>query len=722
MKIKQHDITDCGAACLASIAGHYGLKLPIARIRQIASTDKKGTNVLGLIEASEQLGFSAKAVKALNAEGQKLTDPLEKIPKPAIAHVIVNKKLLHYVVLYKADGKYVTVMDPADGRMHRYSYDQFTEMWTGILILLMPLDEFKQGNKKVSVVTRLWHLFRPNSGELAQAIFGAIVYTVIGLSTSVYMQKLIDNVIPEGNKNLLNLLSVAMIVLLLSAIFINFFKTLIVIRTGQKVDIRLILGYYKHLLRLPQSFFDNMRTGEIISRINDAVKIRLFVNETMINLVVSVLIFIFSFALMFTYYWKLALIIACIIPFYATIYSIYNYANRRTQRKLMEHSAELEAQLVESVNAAGTIKRFGMEEFSGLKTEFRFVTLLQTIYRSGKTALWANTSSEFTSRLFTIILLWAGTWFVIGNQITPGELLSFYALIGYFIGPVSSLIGMNRSWQDARIAADRLFEIMDLENEESEQKLALSKEQLGDIVFSDVYFRYGTRANVFNGLNLSFPKGKISAVVGESGSGKSSLVAILQNLYPLQSGRVSIGDIDVRHIAPTSLREWVSLVPQHIDLFDGTLMENIALGEFEVDAPRVLKICEQIGLTPFIQSLPAGLYTQAGEKGMKLSGGQRQRIAIARALYRNPEILVLDEATSALDSSSEQYIKEVLAQLRADGKTIIVIAHRLATITQADRIFVLHNGQVTEQGTHHELLTAKGQYAAYWESQTQVFT
>jgi len=722
MKVKQHDITDCGAACLCSIAAHYGLKLPIARIRQIASTDKKGTNVLGLVEAAGKLGFSAKAVKAINTKGEKLTEPLEKIPKPAIAHVIVNEKLLHYMVLYKANGKKVVVMDPADGRMHRYSYEEFTAIWTGVLVLLVPMEEFSPGNQKVSIFTRLWHLFRPNLKDLIQAIFGAVVYTVIGLSTSVYVQKIVDNVIPQGNKNLLNLLGVIMVALLLSGIFINFFKTLIVLRTGQKIDIRLILGYYKHLLRLPQNFFDNMRSGEIISRVNDAVKIRLFINETMINLFVSVMILFLSFALMFTYYWKLALIISCVIPLYTLIYIVYNYANRKTQRKLMEDTAELEAHLVESLNAVATIKRFGMEDFAGLKTETRFVQLLRTIYRSGKTALWSGTSAEFVSRFFTIILLWAGTLFVIDQQITPGELLSFYALIGYFIGPVSSLIGMNRSWQDARIAADRLFEIMDLDSEETICKIPFTKEQVGNIVFDNVHFRYGTRADVFTGLNLTFEKGKVSAIVGESGSGKSSLLAILQNLYPLQSGHVRIGGVDVRHIVPTHLRQLIGVVPQHIDLFDGSLMENIALGDLEPDIPRIFSLCEQIGLLPFIQSLPAGLHTQTGEKGAKLSGGQRQRVAIARALYLNPEILALDEATSALDSESELYIKNVVAQLKADGKTIIIIAHRLSTIIQADSISVLHNGRLVEQGSHSELLAAKGQYAAYWQAQTQVFT
>lgn len=721
IKIKQHDITDCGAACLVSVAAWYGLRLPIARIRQIASTDKKGTNLLGLVEAAGALGFSAKAVKALDANGEKLTAPLKKIPKPAVAHVIVHEKLLHYVVLYKANGKEVLVMDPADGKMHRYSYQEFTKVWTGVLLLLAPLENFTPENQKVSVITRLWHLFLPNVKELTQAMFGALVYTVIGLSISLYMQKIVDNVIPEGNKNLLHLLSVVMVALLMSGSFINFFKTLIVLRTGQKIDVRLILGYYKHLLRLPQTFFDNMRSGEIISRVNDAVKIRLFINETIINLLVSVMILVLSFALMFTYYWKLALMISCVIPLYALIYAIYNHANRKTQRRLMEDTAELEAHLVETLHSVTTIKQFGMEDFAGLKTEVRFVKLLQTVYRSGKTALWSGSSAEFVSRLFTIILLWAGTLFVINRQITPGELLSFYALIGYFMGPVSGLIGMNRSWQDAQIAADRLFEIMDLENEETAKKLPFTKEQLGDIQFCNVHFRYGSRVEVFRGLQLTFEKGKMSALVGESGSGKSSLLSILQNLYPLQSGYVRIGGVDVRHLSPTNLRTLIGIVPQHIDLFDGSLLENIALGDLEPDLPRIFELCKTIGLLPFIQSLPAGLQTQVGEKGAKLSGGQRQRVAIARALYRQPEILVLDEATSALDPESEWYVKEVLSNFRAQGKTVIIVAHRLSTVTQADTIYVLHNGQLTEQGSHPQLLAAKGRYAAYWQAQTQIF-
>ena len=708
--VKQHDITDCGAASLASVAAHYRLQMPIAKIRQLASTDKKGTNVLGMIEAAEKLGLSAKGVKG----------PLEsllQIPKPAIAHVVVKEVLHHFVVVYKTTDKYVKVMDPADGKLHKLSHEEFKEQWTGILILLAPNEGFSQGNEKVSVARRFWFLIRPHRTIMIQALVGALVYTILGLSTSVYMQKIVDNVLVEGNINLLNLLSVGMILILLFQLFIGATKSLFTLKTGQKIDAQLILGYYQHLLKLPQQFFDTMRVGEIISRVNDAVKIRAFINDVSIGLIVNVFIVVFSFALMFAYYWKLALLMLAIIPFYAVLYWITNRINRRTQRKLMENSADLESQLVESLNAVGTIKRFGLEQFANTKTETRFVKLLRTVYQSATNSIYTGSASEMVSRLFTIILLWAGSYFVIEQAITPGELLSFYALVGYFTGPVAGLIGMNKTIQDALIAADRLFELMDLEREESENKVTLTQEMLGDIRFTEVGFRYGSRTEVFEKLNLTLPHGQVTAIVGESGSGKSTLISLLQNLYPIQAGTISIGSYNLRYLSHESLRTLVAVVPQNIDLFAGNVTENIAIGEAQPDMQRIIDICQSLGIMSFVESLPQGFDTYLGENGASLSGGQKQRLAIARALYRDPEVLILDEATSSLDSASEEYVQKALEMLQAQGKTVIIIAHRLSTVRKADKICVLEKGQLVEEGNHMELLKRQGAYYELWRKQ-----
>ena len=287
-KIKQHDITDCGAACLASIAAHYQLQLPIARIRQYAGTDKKGTNVLGLLEAAQKLGFDAKGVKGG-------LDSLSKIPKPAIAHVIVNKQLHHYVVIYKVTPSHITIMDPAVGKFQKKTLKAFAEEWTGVLVIMQPNTDFQKGSSKVSVYKRFWFLLKPHKFVLTQALVGAIVYTLLGFSTSIYIQKITDFVLVSGNTKLLNLLGVVMLGLLIIQYIISVYKDIFLIKTGQQIDARLILGYYKHLLKLPQSFFDTMRVGEIISRINDAVKIRHFINGVSLNLTVNVLILIFSF-------------------------------------------------------------------------------------------------------------------------------------------------------------------------------------------------------------------------------------------------------------------------------------------------------------------------------------------------------------------------------------------------------------------------------------------
>lgn len=709
--IKQHDMRDCGAACLASVAGHYGLQLPIAKIRQLCHTDKRGTNALGLIQGLEQMGFNAKGVKAS-------LENLPQAPLPAIAHTIFKEQYQHYVVIYKIYKGKISVMNPAYGKIETYTTEEFAKIWTGVLILLEPNEYFEQRNEKTGLYQRFYQLIQPHRSILLQALVGAIFYTILGLSSSIYIQKITDYVLVDGNRRLLNLLSVIMIVLLLFQIFLGVMKSVLTLQTGQKIDKYLILGYYKHLLKLPQRFFDTMRVGEIISRVNDAVKIRTFINDVSIQIVVNVFIVLFSFALMFTYYWKLALIVALVIPFYLGIYIITNWLNKKVERRMMEESAELESHLVESLNAVKTIKQFGAEIYANNKTDIHFSTLLKTIYKSVLNDLFSDNTSEFISRIFTIVLLWVGAGYVIDREITPGELLSFYALIGYFTSPISQLIDMNKSIQNALIASDRLFEIMDLEQEEVTDKIELTAEQIGNINFENVNFSYGSRREVFKDFSCVIEKGKTTAIVGESGSGKTTLATLIQNLYPVNSGKITIGDYEVQYLSHYSLRTLIGVVPQQIDLFSGNVIENIAFGEDFPDMQRVIDLTKQLGILSFIEQLPNGFQTHLGENGSQLSGGQRQRIAIARALYKNPEILILDEATSSLDTDSEQVIQATLNELKRTGKTLIVIAHRLSTIAHSDTILVLKNGQLIEQGTHQELLAQETTYKAMWEKQS----
>jgi len=553
---------------------------------------------------------------------------------------------------------------------------------------------------------------------MIQALFGALIFSILGLSTSVYIGKITDYVLVDENVNLLNIMGVIMIVILLLRTFIGSMKSILALKTGQRIDASLILGYYKHLLTLPQQFFDTMRVGEIISRVNDAVKIRNFINNVSLDLVVNTMILFFTLCLMFIYSWKLALVTLISAPLFALIFGLFNRLNKKYQRSIMERSADLEAQLVESIDSISTIKRFGIEEYANLKTESRFVLLLKNMYRSVYGAIMANGGIQLVSTGITIAVLWVGSLFVIKQNMTPGTLMLFYALIGYVLSPIESLITSNQTVQDALIAADRLFQIMDLECEQDEsEKITLNSDMIDDIEFEDVSFRYGSRKQVFESFNLKIEKGTMTAIIGESGSGKTTLMSLLQHIYTLQSGHIRIGCYDISQISNSSLRKRIGTVPQQVELFAGNIIENIAIGDLQPDMKRITDLVDKLGLRSFVDSLPQGIQTYIGEHGTSLSGGERQRIAIARALYKEPDILIFDEATSSLDSISERYVKQTLESLTIQGKTIIVIAHRLSTVRNANAIAVIDHGKVVEVGKHEQLVNSGGIYSKLWHEQ-----
>jgi ATP-binding cassette, subfamily C, bacteriocin exporter len=707
-KVQQHGVTDCGAACLVAVARYHGLPTTLSTVRHMAATDRGGTTVYGLMRAAERIGLSARAVRAT-------LEAMQTVPLPAIAHTTNERGLHHYVVAVRVERDVVRVMDPAGGEYRRLSTAEFARIWSGVLVLLRPAGDLRAGPPPTSLWRRLHAVIHPHRSAVTQALAGSAVYTALGLSSAVFLQKIVDHVLISGNRNLLNLITLAMLIALGFQVAIGLRKDLVILKTGQRVDAALILGYHRHLLRLPQSFFDRVRTGEITSRLNDSVKIRAFVNDVLIALVINLLVIAGSLALMFVYSWRLALLVLLFLPVQGALYWFSDRRNRVSQRRLMEAAAEVESQFIENVDAIDVIRSHESAEIAHLKVEASVVRLLRAILRSGRILVVGRNVADAVSRLFVILVLWQGAGMVIDNMLTPGQLMSFYALVGYMTGPVGALIGMNRLIRDAWIAGERLLELMDLEPEPEAHGTRWADVPIGEIRFEGVTFRYGARAPVLVGIDLTIARGSLTAIVGASGSGKSTIGGLIHKIHHPESGRILVGERDLKNVDTASVRRHVALVPQTPRLIVGSVLENIAVGEPEPDVGRVLEICGELDIVEFVERLPQGFATiVGGAGGGGLSGGERQKIAIARALYRRPDVLILDEATASLDPRAESKVREVISGRRAEGMTVLVIAHRSSAVEHADEVIHLERGRVRCRGGHAGLLARDTGYAEFW--------
>jgi len=608
-------------------------------------------------------------------------------------------------------------MDPATGATESVKRQEFQETWTKILIVLFPSSNFKKGNAVLSVWIRFFNLIKPHRSLLMQISAGALFYSILGLSTSVYVEKLIDNIIPSGNVNLLNIITLTLLLLLLFRVFIGWIKNMFVLEIGVHIDTSIINAYYRHILSLPQRFFDTMKVGEIISRINDAVKIRLFISSVASDFLIDIMIVFFTLLLMLSYSIKLSLIMISCIPVFILLYLIYNKFNRKFLRKTMEHSASLESQMVESLNYINTVKRFNLKQVTNFQLETRFINLLESVFKANKFSVHTLSLNDLVTNLAIVVLLWAGTKMVFNMEITPGELMSFYALFAYLIKPVNNLISSNRIIQDALIATDRLFQIMDIEQDKiNPEGITLNADNFRGIYFENVTFRYGNGRNILNEMNLEILPGKITGIAGESGSGKSTILSLILGVYPVKSGIIKYGRYDLSYINKSGLSDYIGIVPQKTEIFNASILENIALFHTCPDIEKVLNITNRLGLTELIESFPHGIYTQIGENGINLSGGEKQKIAFARVLYKDPGIILLDEATSSLDTKSEHYIHKCILNFKYRQKTVVIITHRLSTLIYSDYIYYISEGKVSASGTHDELTRNNLAYAGLWNN------
>ncbi len=688
------------------------MKYPISKIREVAGTDKEGTSALGIIKAAEKLGFSAKGVKANQPE-----DIFSEIPLPAIAHVVIDNTMLHYIVIHKISEKEIIIADPGKGIV-KYDPADFFNIWTGILLILTPTSDFKKGNEVKGVFTRFFEILKPQKGLLINIFLASILITVFGIIGSFYFKFLLDDIVPNNLKQSLTIFSIGFIVLAIFKVIMESFRTHLLIHLGQKLDIPLMLGYYNHVIDLPMNFFGTREVGEIISRFNDASNIRQAISGVALTMMIDVFMVLIGGGILYSQSPSLFGLTIIPLVLYGIIVFSFKSNIEKANRETMEKNSKLTSYLIESLNGIETIKAFNSEREVNLETEKRFIKFIKAIFKNECINNMQVSLKSLVKGVFAIAIIWIGSIQVLNGKISFGELLTFNALLAYFLSPIENIINLQPTVQTALVAAERLSEILDLELEKSEQedKKIKPKSLKGDIEFKDVDFRYGTRNLILKNINITIKKGKRIALVGESGSGKTTLAKLLLNFYQCEKGEILVNDYNLLDINVEALRSKIAYISQETFLFNGTILENLMLGNPYLTYEEVIDACEKAQIHDFINSLPLRYNTLVEENGSNFSGGQKQRLSIARAILRKPEILIMDEATSNLDSITEKAIERTIHKF-SEGMTTIIIAHRLSTIMRCDNIYILEKGEIKEKGNHKELLDQKGRYYKLWKEQ-----
>jgi subfamily B ATP-binding cassette protein HlyB/CyaB len=699
--IGQHDETDCGAACLAMITRFYGVPVGLARLRDLANVDQDGASMWSMAQAAESLGFHSRGL-------QLSYEALAAILKPAI----VLWEGSHYIVVYEADDRRAIVGDPDLG-LRKVPADEFRRKWSGRALELTPTERLHRTPTKGHAYQRFLAVVRPYRTLIAEVFIASLLLNIFGLAIPLFTQVIIDRVVGMHAAELLNLLLVGMLFVVVFEAATTGIRRLLLIHIATHADVRMLGDFLRHVMTLPMRFFDLRRVGDVVSRVEETEKIRTAMIGTIPGLVLDVSLAAGYLAFLAYYNLKLTAVVAGVIPIFALLTIAFTPSIRQNRREWFARHAEQWSYLIESITGIATVKTMAVEAPVRWKWENLFVDSVIFGRREAHLESAYSTFANFLTTLATVLMLWYGARQVLADQMTIGQLIAFTALAANLIQPI---LRLSESWavlQDVRNAVERLNDIFDASPEEDDAVTRLSLSRLeGSIRFENVSFRYTAGQDKPTLANLTFEisPGEKVAVVGRSGSGKSTLAKLILGLYAPTEGRAFIDGHDLRTLSRRNLRRRIGVVPQDVFLFSGTIRENIALGAPDTPFERVVAAARLAGAHDFISEMALGYDTKVGERGMSVSGGQRQRIALARALLRDPDILILDEATSALDIESERAIQANL-EGACRGRTTIIIAHRLSTVQNADRIMVIDRGAIVELGSHTDLLAKRGLYA-----------
>ncbi|MEH2316305.1 MAG: peptidase domain-containing ABC transporter [Nostoc sp.] len=705
----QQSAADCGSACLVMIGNYWDKHFSINRLRDMTNVSRNGASLKAMAATAENLGFATRPVKAT-------LEKLAEQPLPAIVHWEGN----HFIVVYEITKKRVIVCDPALGQ-RSLTKAEFQASWSGYALLLQPTALLKDAKNESRTFWKFFELIKPHYRTLFEIFIASIVIQLFGLVTPVFTQLLLDRVLVQRSVTTLNAIGVGMIVFGLFGVAVNALRQYLLFHTANRVSIALLVGFIKHTFRLPLSYFESRYVGDIVSRIQENQKIQQFLTGQTLSIILDMLTLVVYLSLMFSYSWRMSLFVLCTIPPFFILALASTSILRRISREIFNANTKEQSYLIESLSGIRTVRSLAIEQ----TVRWHWEELLNDLVKKGFNAqIIGNRLQIISGVIQTFVntaLMWYGATQVINGELTIGQLVAFNMLVGNVLSPFQRLAMLWNQLQEIVISTERINDVLEAEPEEDlETKPRKSLGKLhGNIRFQNVTFRYHseTETNVLENLNFEIQPEQMVAVVGRSGSGKTTLSKLILGLYPPTDGKVLIDGHDITSVILRSLRSQIGVVDQDTFLFGGTIRENIAIAHPDASLEEIIQAAKYAGADEFIQKLPMGYESQIGEGGGMLSGGQRQRLAIARALLGNPRLLLFDEATSHLDSESERIIQNNLKTI-LQGRTSLIIAHRLSTVRNADLILVLDQGILVESGTHDELIAKKGHY--YYLNQQQL--
>jgi ATP-binding cassette subfamily B protein len=723
----QLDAMDCGPSCLRMIAKHYGKSFSVQQLREKSHILRTGVNLLGLSEAAESIGFRTTAVRT----------SIQRLKEHSKLPCIIHWNQEHFVVLYKITKKrdkyFFHIADPAYGLLV-YEEQEFKNCWIttvqegvekGVAMFLETTPQFYETEPLKYEGISLWFLLKyvkPYRAMLKQLIIGLFLGSLLQLVFPFLTQSIVDQGIGHRKLNFIQLVLIAQLVLVASRMMVEVIRRTILLHISTRVNVSLISDFLTKLMKLPMRFFDSKLAGDLIRRIEDHKRIEAFLTQSVLSILfASITIVVFGIVLA-VYNLKIFLLFLAFSILYVGWIKLFMKKRADLNRKNFEQMSLHQSNLMQLISGMQDIKLLGCEKQKRWEWEGIQASLFRISISSLNLGQWQQVGAVLINEVKNILITVSSAIAVLDGNITLGAMLSIQYIIGQMQGPIEQYVLFMQQEQDARLSLERLGEIHGQPDEEQSDLNDIKEIQPGQsITFRDVSFTYGSQKSkrVIQNLSLEIPFGKTTAIVGLSGSGKTTLIKLMLGFYPPTEGDVLLGNHSLKNISFREWRKHCGVVMQEGYIFNDTIANNIAQGVDVIDKELLQYAVRMANIQDMIDGLPLRYNTKIGNTGQGLSQGQKQRILIARAIYRNPEYIFFDEATNALDTSNERIIQENLNRFFS-GKTVVIVAHRLSTVRDAENIVVLKQGQIVEKGTHDELIRLQGDYYNLVKNQLEI--